>query len=510
MYRFMCRVTFGVGRSTNPIRGMRLLSFVQPCTQSSNVLSGIRKISTKASGKSERKQRLYGQPVPETHPHMMKRGEITPGIPAIEYELRRSKLMSLLPENSVVISLGYRTRYMSNNVFYPFHQNTDFWYLCGFNEPDSALVLEKNSSSRGYKMILFVPPRHRDIEMWEGARTGIDGAIEKFGADEAYDTASFNRYIEEQLSRDTTRQLFLDIPPAEPSILSLETLATPHRAVSTAHDKSIRPLSPLIQELRLIKSRTESVLMRQAGEITAKAFIEGMRFTRPGMTEHQLHAKLDFECRVRGAQMLAYVPVVASGQNALTIHYVTNDMVMKDGDLVLVDAGGEYNGYVSDVTRTWPINGRFSDPQREIYQAVLNVQKQCIKLCTEKQNISLNGIHAQSERMLGEELSKLGIRVPERDLSTRLYPHHIGHYLGLDVHDTHDIDRVRRLREGMVVTIEPGLYIPFDDAYPKKYQGIGVRIEDNVLVGKEDPIILSVTAPKEVVDIEFCCQSGRE
>jgi intermediate cleaving peptidase 55 len=204
--------------------------------------------------------------------------------------------------------------------------------------------------------------------------------------------------------------------------------------------------------------------------------------------------------------MLAYVPVVAGGDNALTMHYVRNDMPLRDGDLVLVDCGGEFHGYASDITRTWPVNGKFTEPQRELYQAVLNVNKKCIQLCTEKENISLNGIHEHSVRLMKEELQNLGFKLTEGDVDHRLYPHHIGHYLGLDVHDCHDLDRSRVLRRGYVVTIEPGVYVPYDDRFPHKYQGIGIRIEDNVWVGEEEPVVLSVTSPKEVVDVEACCQ----
>lgn len=175
---------------------------------------------------------------------------------------------------------------------------------------------------------------------------------------------------------------------------------------------------------------------------------------------------------------------------------------------MLVDCGGEYNGYASDITRTWPVNGKFSDPQKKLYQAVLNVNKACIKLCTESHNMSLHGIHDVSVKLMKQELDKIGFPVKSGDVERVLYPHHVGHYLGLDVHDCHDLDRSRRLKEGMVITIEPGLYVPYDNQFPEEYQGIGIRIEDNVCIGKEDPWILTVTAPKEVVDIEYCCSNA--
>ncbi|KAF9424993.1 hypothetical protein BGZ94_007940 [Podila epigama] len=515
----------------------------------------------------------YGQPTWMTHPHLMKEGELTPGISTAEYELRRALLMESLPKNSIVISTSHRTRFMTNNIFYPFHQHTDFSYLCGFNEPDSALILEKNNSARGYKMTMFVAPKNAHVEMWEGARTGLDAAKEIFGADEAVDANLFRYRILDIASR--YEHVYFDFPTpsmfmpmdiakklnSQPVVNSLMARVARsfdnlmgwargrgHGTNSNINSKnknnnnnsgikyksakiakssfsftgssfpsssypdsdamnSTKSLSPLVQELRVIKSESEIKLMRQAGEISGKAFIETMKFTNPERLEHQVYAKFDFECRMRGSQMMAYVPVVAGGPNALTMHYVNNDQGLNDGDLILMDAGGEYNGYASDITRTWPVNGKFTDAQKDLYEVVLRANKECIKLCTEEHGLSLNQIHFNSMRLTLEGLAKLGIKALPNDVDRRLYPHHVGHYLGMDVHDTGDISRSRTLKEGMVVTIEPGLYIPRDPAYPEKYQGIGIRIEDNVVIGKTAPVVLSVTAPKEIVDIDYCCNN---
>ncbi|KAG0303728.1 Xaa-Pro aminopeptidase 3 [Dissophora globulifera] len=449
----------------------------------------------------------YGQPTWMTHPHLMKQGEITPGLTATEYELRRTLLMESLPKGSIVISTSYRTRYMTNNIFYPFHQNTDFYYLCGFNEPDSALVLEKDDSTRGYKMTMFVAPKNTNIEMWEGPRTGLDAAKEIFGADEATDANLFRYRIVDMASR--YENVYFDYPgPA--MFMPMDIAKKLHNRPDSDIMSSTKNLSPLIQELRVVKSEAEIKIMRQAGEISGKSFIETMKFTNPQRLEHQVYAKFDFECRMRGSQMMAYVPVVAGGTNALTMHYVNNDQPLKDGDLLLMDAGGEWNSYASDITRTWPVNGKFTEAQKDLYEVVLHANKECIKLCTEEKGLSLNQIHDVSMRLTKEGLSQLGIKPLAHDVDRRLYPHHVGHYLGMDVHDTGDISRSRPLKEGMVITIEPGLYIPCDPAYPEKYQGIGIRIEDNVAIGKTVPYVLSVTAPKEIVDIEYCCASGKE
>ncbi|CAO3662385.1 unnamed protein product [Umbelopsis ramanniana] len=517
----------------------RTTAFLQPClVNSHHQFTGTRIVralatSANASLVPETHLRSYGQPVFETHPYAIEKNELTPGISALEYELRRTELMNSLHEGSLVISLGYRTRYMSNNVFYPFHQNTDFWYLTGFNEPDAAVILEKDSSPKGYKMTMFGLPKNPSVELWDGPRTGLDGIIEKFGADEAFNSMQFPSRLRESVNN--AKCIYVDTNMSSGSILSSSEPAKKLISYGTATDwsdwqeggvaglltkvlrsfesygkttKPVKQLSPLVQEFRNVKSEAEAKVMRQSGEISSKAFIEAMKFTKPGITEGQLWAKLDFECRMRGSSMLAYVPVVAGGPNALSMHYVRNDMKLRNGDLVLVDCGGEYNGYASDITRTWPVNGKFSEPQKKLYQAVLNVNKACIKLCTESHNVSLHGIHDVSVRLMKQELDKINFPVRTGDVERILYPHHVGHYLGLDVHDCHDLDRSRRLRKGMVITIEPGLYVPFDDRFPKEYQGIGIRIEDNVCIGKEDPWVLTATAPKEVVDIEFCCESS--
>ncbi|KAI9472434.1 MAG: peptidase M24, structural domain-containing protein [Benjaminiella poitrasii] len=443
----------------------------------------------------------YGQPTPFTHPNLMKLGEVTPGFSAADYERRRSTLMSSLPNGSTVVSLGYGLRYMTNNIFYPFHQNTDFWYLSGFNEPDAAMVLQKDDSERGYRQIMFVLPKSPSAELWDGPRTGIEGAKELFGADEAYENTRFMPFMKKILSE--SKHIFMDCP-------KLPTLLTEPKLIETGLKlQTILPLSKIVQELRMIKSPSEIEAMKESGVISSKAFIEAMKWTQPGFTEAQLWAKFEYETRMRGSSVLAYVPVIGGGPNALSMHYVRNDMELKDGDLVLVDCGGEYKGYASDITRTWPVNGKFSQPQKELYQAVLNVNKACIKLCTESSNLSLHGIHSESIKLMKQELKKIGFNMNTWDIEKVLYPHHVGHYLGLDVHDLHDLDRSRKLKENMVITIEPGLYVPYDNKFPKQYQGIGIRIEDNVVIKRDVPYVLTAPAPKEIADIEFCCQNNK-
>ncbi|KAI8074540.1 peptidase M24, structural domain-containing protein [Gongronella butleri] len=350
---------------------------------------------------------------------------------------------------------------------------------------------------------MFVNPKNAHAELWDGPRTGVDGAKEIFGADEAFDNTRFPAYLTNALAAN---HVYMDSPSDIPTLLSNDASSS---MISTGLKlKSIKPLRKMIQELRLVKSEYEIEVMKKSGRVSSKAFVEAIKWTQPGHSEAQLWAKLEYECRMRGSSMLAYVPVVAGGANALSMHYVRNDMLLNDGDLVLVDAGGEYNGYASDITRTWPVNGKFSDEQRELYQIVLNVNKACIKMCTEATGLSLNGIHNESVKLMRQELKQIGFPMNHWDLERTLYPHHVGHYLGLDVHDIYDITRSRKLQKNMVVTIEPGLYVPYDDRYPKKYQGIGIRIEDNIVIGTSEPYVLTANTPKEIIDIETCAQSS--
>ncbi|KAI7906567.1 peptidase M24, structural domain-containing protein [Cokeromyces recurvatus] len=350
---------------------------------------------------------------------------------------------------------------------------------------------------------MFVLPKNPNAELWDGPRTGLEGVKELFGADEAYENTRFIPYLKNVLG--SSKHIFMD----NYTVPTLLTEAESKLIDTGLKLQTILPLSKVVHELRTIKSKSEIEAMKESGMISSKAFIEAMKWTKPGLTESQLWAKFEYETRVRGSSVLAYVPVIGGGPNALSMHYVRNDMELKDGDLVLVDCGGEYKGYASDITRTWPVNGKFSQPQKELYQAVLNVNKACIKLCREINNMSLHDIHSESVKLMKQELKNIGFNVNIWDIERVLYPHHVGHYLGLDVHDTYDIDRSRKLKENMVITIEPGLYVPFDDKFPKEYQGIGIRIEDNVVIGKDEPYVLTASAPKEIVDIEFCCENNK-
>jgi len=267
-----------------------------------------------------------------------------------------------------------------------------------------------------------------------------------------------------------------------------------------------KPLAPEVGRLRTIKSRWEQGVMRAAADISGRAHAKTMRFSRPGISEAALAAHFEYNCSLSGSQRLAYVPVVASGPNALIIHYTSNNHILREGEMVLIDAGCEYNGYASDITRTYPSSGTFTPAQAELYTALLSAQKALCALCTESSGISLHGLHRRSCQLLKRELNQIGFGLQTGDLERVLYPHFLSHPIGIDLHESSHFDRSGGLKEGMVVTIEPGVYVPPSKNFPYHFRDMGIRIEDEVLVGKDYATVLSVNAPKEIGDVEGACQ----
>ncbi|WWD18077.1 hypothetical protein CI109_102524 [Kwoniella shandongensis] len=478
----------------------------------------------------------YGQPHPSTHPHLLKAGELTPGVPAEEYEERRRKLMESLGEGARVICMGGTVRLMSQSIFYRFRQATDFYYLTGFHEPDATLVLESQPSSpRGYKYTLFVPPKDAHETLWEGERCGVEGATSIFGADEAYPNTSLSTFLPNLLSVSSGQQIYAALPPkpspsasSQPfhppsprrrsSLLKLFSPSSfsstelnpsdpPHLLLAAALTSELAlPLEKPLQQIRMVKSPIELQMMKRAAEISSAAHAKVMRAARAGSRERELEAIFEFECNMMGSERQAYVPVVASGANALVIHYTRNDCTLDKDNLVLIDAGCEYNMYTSDITRTFPVSGKFSAPQRDLYEAVLNAQKECIRRCKVEDSVMLSELHRTSCSLLLEELKQIGFRLTVGDVERTLYPHFLSHHLGSDLHDCPTRDRSATLVEGNVISIEPGVYVPFDNRFPTAFHGLGIRIEDEVAFTKAGPMVLSANAPKEIVDVEGACQ----
>ncbi|KAF8864766.1 hypothetical protein BDZ45DRAFT_613321 [Acephala macrosclerotiorum] len=442
----------------------------------------------------------FGQPVHETHPHLLRAGEITPGITAQEYSDRRSRLAASLPENGIAILASSDTKYRSGAVFYEFHQEPSFFYLTGFNEPEAVAVIQKvgPKSSADYNFHLFLRPKNARAEQWDGARTGEQAALDVFNADESGDINNLHKLLPPLISGAS--EVYTDIAKCSGfGRFFRDQDSPPSDFQKMIKDSKVKPLKPLMHELRIIKSEAEIANMRMAGKFSGRAFTNAMR--QQWTKEKDLGAYLDYDFKMLGCDTTAYVPVVAGGKNALSIHYVRNNDVLQDSEIVLVDAGGEYGGYIADITRSWPINGKFSDPQRDLYEAILRVQRSSISLCRESANMTLDKIHQVTEHGLKEQLKPLGFDMGGNAMDI-LFPHHVGHYIGLDVHDCPGYARSVPLKAGHCVTVEPGIYVPDDERWPQHFRGLGIRIEDSVCVQDDSPLVLTTEAVKEVVDIE--------
>ncbi|KAI5965211.1 ICP55 [Candida pseudojiufengensis] len=465
-----------------------------------------------------------GQPTHETRPHIIPRpGDLTPGISAVEYYQRRLKLAAKMPKNSLAIILGNTTKYSSGSVFYDFQQDNNLYYLTGWLEPDSVMAIEKKSDQGNDDDVVFhmlVPPKDIRRELWEGSKSGKEGAYEVFNADSVEDISKASSYIKSLINKSKT--VFYDNKYDEKLNAPIKSFFNfggekfyGLNDVILNSGKLINPLSKLIAELRSVKSPGEIEVMHATCKISSRSINKAMgqvSTKHPFATEKTLAKYLEYQFVKGGCDKQAYIPVVASGSNALSIHYTRNDDLLYHDELVFIDAGGKLGGYCADISRAWPNYKRgFTEPQKDLYEVVLSTNKKCIELCDESLNYSLHDIHEFSVTSLRKELNNLpGFNVNNSEVSRYLYPHYIGHHLGLDLHDVPTISRYTKLIEGNVITIEPGLYIPYDDKWPKHFQGIGIRIEDDVVVGKSNDEIINLTSGcvKEIADIESLIQGG--
>ncbi len=426
-----------------------------------------------------------------------------------EFTRRRKKLMGMMDRHSIAIVPGAREVTRSRDTEYPFRQNSDLFYLTGFEEPDAVLVLIPGR--RQGQVVLFCRERDPEMELWNGYRVGPEGAVAYLGVDDAFPIDDLDEILPGLI--EGTQRIYYSM--GHDDVFDQRVMGWVNqirRLVRTgaAPPADFTDLAFLLHEQRLIKSAAEIRVMRRAGEISAEAHTRAMRECQPGRYEYHLEASIQHTFAEYGARFPAYSSIVGSGPNACILHYTENNARMRSGDLVLIDAGCEFQGYAADITRTFPVNGRFTAEQRAIYDLVLAAQRAAIAKV--KPGNTWNQPHDATVRVITRGLIKLGLlKGSERDLIKAeayrdFYMHRAGHWLGLDVHDVGDYrvgGRWRQLEPGMVLTIEPGIYIASDNSrVAKRWRGIGVRIEDDVVVTDTGCDVLTADVPKRAEDIE--------
>ena len=423
------------------------------------------------------------------------------------YTERRNKLGSMLPKNSAVVIAGASTQYRNADSSHAFRQDSNFWYLSGFNEAESTLVLLINKEN-DVESIVFVPEKNELKEIWDGYRAGPEGAIKDYGFDLAFNNTEINERLPDLLAGHN--QVFY--PVGKSKTLDADIISWIKSAKSKDRHSSsidIADASSKVGNQRLIKDDDEIEIMKKACQISAEAHVEAMKFVKPGITEQEMEAFYQYEFSKRGGRFSAYTPIVAGGENACVLHYVENSKPLQDGELLLVDAGCEFELYASDITRTYPINGKFTDPQLAIYEVVLEAQLRSIEAITTNNNV----MDAQiiSEKVITQGLIDLGILQGSMDelhatgAFKNFYMHKIGHWLGIDVHDAGDYmedGHYMKFKPGMVTTVEPGIYIASSSDVDDKWKGIGIRIEDDILVTADGNKNLTSFVPSNPKEIE--------
>jgi Xaa-Pro aminopeptidase len=426
---------------------------------------------------------------------------------AEEFRKRRDQLMRMVGKGGIAILPSAPVRVRSRDVEYRFRQDSDFYYLTGFAEPDAVAVLVPGRPNGEY--ILFCRDRDPDKELWDGGRAGPDGAIEHFAADDAFPIDDIDDIIPglvEACSRVYyTMGLYSDFDARIAEwINSLRSRGS--RGVHTPQE--FIALEHLLHDMRLYKSRAEVAAMRRSAKVAVKAHERAMRSVRPGLFEYEVEAEYRHEFR-RNNAWVSYSPIVGSGRNSCTLHYVENSAELQDGDLLLIDAGCELDYYASDITRTLPVSGRFTPEQRAVYEIVLEAQLAAI----DKTRVGnhWNDPHDAAVRVITRGLKKLGFlegtlaRLIRDNAYLPFFMHRTGHWLGMDVHDVGDYkvgDQWRQLESGMVTTVEPGIYLPAGSKVPARFRNIGIRIEDDVVVTPAGPDVLSKGLVKEPDAIE--------
>ncbi len=438
-------------------------------------------------------------------------------IPKAEYARRRKALMAEMEPNSIAILPAAPMYIRNRDVEHIYRQDSDFQYLSGFPEPEAVIALIPGREHGEY--VLFCRERDPARELWDGLRAGQDGAVAEYGADDAFPIGDIDDILP-GLIEGRSRVYYAIGSNQEFDHRLMEwinTIRSKARQGAQPPNEFVA-LDHLLHDLRLYKSANEVKVMRAAAEISARAHVRAMQASRAGLYEYHLEAELDYEFRKGGAKMPAYGSIVAAGKNACILHYRENDAVLKDGDLVLIDAGCEIDCYASDITRTFPVSGRFSAEQKAIYELVLAANEEAFKHIAPGKH--WNEAHEATVRVITAGLVDLGLLQGDvEDLITSeaykpFYMHRAGHWLGMDVHDVGDYKvggEWRVLEPGMAMTVEPGIYIAADNQdVAKKWRGIGVRIEDDVVVTRTGCEILTGGVPKTVAEIEALMSAAAE
>lgn len=422
----------------------------------------------------------------------------------------RKNFIEQMESDSVAIFANAPAAMRNHDTEHIYNPDPNFYYLTGFEEPESICVITPDRKKNKY--ILFVLPKDERAEIWNGKRVGVKDACEHYGADKAFSIKKFNKRIGKYLKN--AKKLYYTLGSnshVDSQILSHFKQGVRSRIRTGKGIHTLVDPSPILSEMRLIKNDTELERIRQATNITVDGHIAAMAAAQPGMHEYELEGIIDATFRSSGASGTAFPTIVASGGNATTLHYTTNDCEIKDNTLVLIDAGAEYQRYCGDVTRTFPVNGTFTEAQKEVYQIVLDAHYAIIDSI--RPGVSIDEPHQKSIELLTDGMLQLGLlkgkakKIIKKEAYKQFYMYRIGHMLGLDVHDVNCVRNAegeyKTFEPGMVITIEPGLYIAEGTKkVPTKYLGIGIRIEDDILVTEDGYEVLTDAVPKEIDAIE--------
>lgn len=432
-----------------------------------------------------------------------------------EFQKRRTKLMEKIGSEGVVLIPAASECYRNHDALYPYRQNSDFYYLTGFNEPEAVLILSPGREEGEF--VLFNRKKDLAKEIWDGFRVGQEAACKEYLANQAFPISELEIYLPQFLLGKKTLHYPLGMNDDFDQIVfkALNAVRGQIRG-GKIYPTVFSDVMPTLHEMRLIKSAEEIALMKKAAQISARAHTRAMQICRPGMYEYELEAELMHEFFKNGARASAYTSIIGSGGNSCVLHYVSNNKQMQAGELVLIDAGAEYQNYAADITRTFPVNGKFTGEQRAIYEIVLAAQEAALQEI--KPGVSWHVAQDVIVKILTQGLLDLGILkgnladLIEQQAYFSFYMHRSGHWLGLDVHDVGQYRQNgewRMLQPGMVLTVEPGLYLSsFIPDLAEKWHHIGVRIEDDVVVTANGCDILSKDVPKSIADIEALMASA--